>query len=100
MDETLRTPKRRLVFIISRERLDLYEQLRRALIREPDVDLILDRREADRRLGNSVIDQERRGRQRRERLAADAEVTAFGWTVVRIPTGSQDRRSRGRREAP
>jgi hypothetical protein len=81
----LRTPRRRLVFIVSRERMDLYERLRQALIREPDVDLVLDRRESDRRLAQSPIERDRRGRQRRERLAADAEVRECGWTVLKIP---------------
>jgi hypothetical protein len=84
-EDTLRTPRRRLVFIVSRERMDLYERLRQALIREPDVDLVLDRRESDRRLAQSPIERDRRGRQRRERLAADAEVRECGWTVLKIP---------------
>jgi hypothetical protein len=67
--------------------MDLYEKLRQALIREPDVDLILDRRASDRRLGDSAFDRERRGRQRRERLAVDAEVRECGWAVVKIPAG-------------
>jgi hypothetical protein len=83
-EDTLRTPRRRLVFIVSRERMDLYERLRQALIREPDVDLVLDRRESDRRLAQSPIERDRRGRQRRERLAADAEVRECGWTVLKI----------------
>jgi hypothetical protein len=84
-EDALRTPRRRLVFIVSRERMDLYERLRQALIREPDVDLVLDRRESDRRLAQSPIERDRRGRQRRERLAADAEVRECGWTVLKIP---------------
>jgi hypothetical protein len=84
-EDTLRTPRRRLVFIVSRERMDLYERLRQALIREPDVDLVLDRRESDRRQAQSPIERDRRGRQRRERLAADAEVRECGWTVLKIP---------------
>jgi hypothetical protein len=90
-DEPLRTPKRRLVFIVSRERMDLYEKLRQALIREPDVDLILDRRAGDRRLGDSAFDRERRGRQRRERLAVDAEVREYGWAVVKLSVGGEGR---------
>jgi hypothetical protein len=86
MDHALLTPKRRLVFIVSRDRMDLYEKLRQALIREPDVDLILDRRGADRRVGDTAFDRERRGRQRRQRLAVDAEVRECGWAVVKIPT--------------
>jgi hypothetical protein len=89
MDETLRTPKRRLVFIVSRDRMDLYEKLRQALIREPDVDLILDRRADDRRADRSSVDQERRGLQRRQRTAVDVEVRECGWAVVSLPAQSQ-----------
>jgi len=92
MDDTVRTPVRRLVFIVSHTRLDLYEKLRQALIREPDVDLILDRRSADRRLADSPIEQERRGRQRRQRLAVDAEVRDCGWTVVKLVLAPGERR--------
>ena len=92
MDHTIRTPKRRLVFIVSPERMDLYEKLRQALIREPDVDLILERRGADRRVGDSPIDEERRGRQRRKRQAIDAEVRECGWAVVKIPTTVESQR--------
>jgi hypothetical protein len=85
VDEPLRTPTRRLVFIVSPKRMDLYEKLREALIREPDVDLILDRRLADRRVADSAIERERRGGQRREGKAVDAEVRACGWAVIRLP---------------
>jgi hypothetical protein len=91
VDEALRTPKRRLVFIVSPDRMDLYEKLRQALIREPDVDLILDRRGSDRRIGDSAFDRERRGRQRRECLAVDAEVRECGWAVVKISTATKAR---------
>jgi hypothetical protein len=88
VDETLLTPTRRLVFIISPKRMDLYEKLREALIREPDVDLILDRRLADRRVRDS-IERERRGGQRREARAVDAEVREWGWAVLRLPGGAR-----------
>jgi len=85
VDESLVTPSRRLVFIVSPKRMDLYEKLREALIREPDVDLILDRRVADRRTGGSRIDRERRGGQRRAAKAAEADVREWGWAVLRLP---------------
>ena len=88
MDEPLLTPKRRLVFVVSPQRMDVYEGLRQTLIREPDVDLILDRRGPDRRVADSPFERERRGRQRRARLAVDAEVREYGWTVVRLPAAS------------
>ena len=84
MDEPLVTPTRRLVFIVSPKRMDLYEKLREALIREPDVDLILDCRVADRRAASSAIERERRGRQRRNANAVDAEVREWGWAVLRL----------------
>ena len=89
MDEVITTPSRRLVFIVSPTRMDLYDRLRTALIREPDVDLILDRRVADRRVVDSAMERERRGGQRRERGAVDAEVRACGWTVVRLPAAAR-----------
>ena len=85
MDEALRTPTRRLVFIVSPARMDLYDKLRDALIREPDVDLILDRRAGDRRVADSPIERERRGGQRRLANAIDAELRACGWAVLRLP---------------
>ncbi|HEX3179270.1 MAG TPA: hypothetical protein VHZ49_21525 [Methylomirabilota bacterium] len=85
MDETVQTPRRRLVFVVSRDRIDLYDRLREALIREPDVDLILDRRAVDRRVADSAIERERRGLQRRERAAVNAEVRECGWAVFRLP---------------
>ena len=85
MDEPILTPTRRVVFIVSPKRIDLYEKLREALIREPDVDLILDRRMADRRLDASAIERERRGGQRREARGIDAEVREWGWAVLRLP---------------
>ena len=88
MDEPLRTPTRRVVFIVAPARLDLYEKLRAALIREPDVDLILDRRVADRRRVAFPIERERRGGQRREK-AMDAEVREYGWAVLRLRGGSR-----------
>ena len=57
---------------------------REALIREPDVDLILDRRVADRRAADSPIERERRGGQRRLE-AVDAELREYGWAVIRLP---------------
>jgi hypothetical protein len=85
MDETLRTPTRRIVFIVSSARMDLYDKLRDALIREPDVDLVLDRRGGDRRGIDSPIERERRGGQRRVANAIDEEVRDCGWAVLRLP---------------
>ena len=63
--------------------MDLYEKLREGLIREPDVDLILDRRLEDRRVAQSPIERERRGGQRRQE-AIDADIAEWGWAVIRL----------------
>ena len=65
--------------------MDLYDRLRETLIREPDVDLILDRRLGDRRVAESAIERERRGGPRRAARVIDADVREYGWAVLRLP---------------
>src|SRR5437667_6081265 len=82
--------RRRLLFIVSRERMDLYEALRKALWNELDCEIILDRREGERRQGERRAvargGQDRRASQRRERLLVDREISECGWAVVNIAT--------------
>jgi|SRR5690242_1547398 hypothetical protein len=84
-------PRRRLLFIVSRERLDLYDALRKALFNEPDCEVIIDRR-ADERRGDERAEgsppegRDRRERHRRERLPVDNEIRECGWAVVKIAT--------------
>ena len=40
-------PRRRLLFIVSRERMDLYDALRNVLANEPGCEVIIDRREGE-----------------------------------------------------
>jgi hypothetical protein len=83
-------PRRRLLFIVSPERMDLYDALRKALYNEPDCEVIIDRREGERRgergADNAPAGKNRRARHRRERLPVDSEVRECGWAVVKIPT--------------
>jgi len=82
-----RTPVRRLLFIVSAERMDLYEALRTALWNEMDCEIILDRRKGERRQGERAgapAGRERRGAQRRQRTLVDREIRACGWAVVNI----------------
>jgi hypothetical protein len=96
------SPVRRLLFIVSRDRKELYEALRTALWNEMDCEIILDRREGERRQGErSVVargDRDRRGEQRRQRAQVDREIRECGWAVVNIslwPVGSVDQMRRG-----
>jgi hypothetical protein len=86
--ESVHQVRRRLIFIISRERPDLYEALRTALWNEPDCQIIMDRRDGDRRAHPLTVamGQERRRGNRRERLPVDNEVRECGWAVVKVTT--------------
>lgn len=84
-----KTSRRRLLFIVSRERMDLYEALRKALSNEADCEVVMDRRAGERRerrAPGAPAGKERRARHRRERIPVDNEVRECGWAVVKITT--------------
>jgi hypothetical protein len=86
-----KSAQRRLIFIVSRQRIDLYDALRKALSGEPDCEVIIDRRAGERRTaerrGNTTAAaKDRRARQRRERIPVDSEIRECGWAVVKINT--------------
>src|SRR3982074_1846557 len=87
-----RPVRRRLLFIGSRERSDLYDALRNALWNELDCEIILDRREGERRQGERRAvargGQDRRANQRRERMMVDREIRECRWAQVNFSTGS------------
>ena len=75
----------RLVFIVSQERRELFESLKRLLSSEKAVEIILDRRVVKRRRRQEPPAAERRRFARRSKLGEDAEIHGRGWTVVRLP---------------
>jgi len=75
----------RLVFIVSQERRELFESLKRVLASERAVDIILDRRVVKRRHREEPPAAERRRFARRSKAHENAEIHARGWTVVRLP---------------
>ena len=86
-----KSAQRRLIFIVSRQRIDLYDALRKALSGEPDCEVIIDRRagergRAERRGNTAAAGTESRGRQRRERIPVDSEIRECGWAVVTVNT--------------
>ena len=92
---------RRLLFIVSRDRMDLYEALRTALWNEMDCEIILDRREGERRQDDRIAvardAPDRRGAQRRQRTPVDREIRECGWAVVNISTWPEETVDRIRR---
>jgi hypothetical protein len=81
-------PRRRLLFVVSRDRKDLYDALRTALWNEMDCEIILDRREGERRQGERRAvargGRDRRGADRRQRAQIDRELRECGWAVVNV----------------
>jgi hypothetical protein len=69
----------RHLIVVSRDRLKIYEQLRRALAGNPTFQVILDRRHGERRRANAGATTDRRHRDRR---AARAGSSPLRWSVL------------------
>ena len=69
-----------LIFVVSRGRLDRYEELRRHFEGWRDVRIVLDRREGERRTSQRTFaGVDRRGVERRHR---HPDLQKLGWSVV------------------
>src|SRR3989441_12265159 len=93
--------RRQLLFIVSRERMDLYDALRQALSEEADCEVVLERRAGERRSrGGSAPDgRDRRARHRRERIPLDSEIRRCGWAVGKGKTWPQAKPRAARRSS-
>ncbi len=77
------------LFIVSREQLDLYRYLSREFSAESDVQVILDRRYGERRVGgDSRTTRERRRAERRARSEVRSQITTLGYAFVRLTRSS------------
>jgi len=74
-------PGVRLLLVVSPREEALYEHLQKELAGVSGVKVILERRRAERRLGDSDVPEEQRQVDRRVR---QGEVSAFGYTVIRF----------------
>jgi len=72
-----------LLFVVSRDAVDRYEDLRRVFARDARVTVILDRRSGERRKTPSVRAAGRRRAERRSRPAIDNGLQRQGWAMVR-----------------
>jgi len=79
-----------LLFVVSRDALKRYEDLKRAFSDQEAVHVVLDRRRGERRRPSGSQTPERRQGERRSRPEIDSELKSIGYSVVRIPSpGSQ-----------
>ncbi|HET7379338.1 MAG TPA: hypothetical protein VFJ24_04780 [Gaiellales bacterium] len=76
----------RLVFVVGRHLPAVYEHLCRQFAGEPDVEVFVDRRVAQRRHGGHGMppSRERRQRDRRRNAKADEELRTMGYAFVRV----------------
>jgi len=83
------TTIRRLLFIVGTRRPEFYESLRRTFRGDDTVQVVLDRRRAERRAGRRAggrtAPPDQRVAERRDHLEIEWQIRARGYSVVGIP---------------
>lgn len=77
-------PPQRLVFIVARNHRDLYESLRRTFADDDTVQVLLDRRQGERRQRPAEGRTERRRHNRRGRRDLQAQLESRGYALVSV----------------
>jgi len=85
---------RRCLLVVPRSKLELYLSLKRSFADNDRVEVILDRRFAQRRAATTTHEPERRGADRRVRIATEAGLRAGRWTLVPVSGSSAPPRAR------
>jgi hypothetical protein len=75
----------KVTFIMSPARADLYEDVRRIMSGEANVEVVIDRRVWPMVPITPRVDKERRQVNREMQEQIDKEIREFGWTVVKTP---------------
>jgi hypothetical protein len=85
------SPPPRLLFVVATDQLSFYRHLARGFDGSDEVQVILDRRTADRRCGSSPPARERR-REERRAVASAAVLRSPGWLMTwsRTAPGAED----------
>jgi hypothetical protein len=73
----------KVTFIMSPARNDLYENLRKTMSGEANVEVVIDRRAWPTVPISPRIEKERRQTERQAQEQIDKEIREFGWTVVK-----------------
>jgi len=75
---------RREVFVVARDRPDLYRYLSQTFADANNVEVIWDRRTEERRRTEDASPRDRRQRDRRTRRAADDEIRRVGYVFLTV----------------
>lgn len=80
------------LLVVARHRRELFEQVKRAFAGHDSVEVILDRREGERRQrkGAPALDR-RRGKNRRSRSIIDEQLRTIGWSLVLLDLAKSKR---------
>ncbi|HET7874183.1 MAG TPA: hypothetical protein VFN71_01555 [Methylomirabilota bacterium] len=72
----------RFLYVVARDRLDLYDRLKEEFNREPEIEVIRDRRFGERRQNGTGHTPERRVGDRRRRRDMDMDLQSIGWFLT------------------
>jgi len=74
------------LFIVAREQTDLFSYLAREFSSEPDVKVIIDRRQGERRArqARAAAEENRRQRERRLKAEIEGDLSTLGYAFVRL----------------
>jgi len=74
----------RMLLVVSRDQMSLYNQLVREFSDKENIRVIMDRRVGERRTGDLTPRPDRRGQERRVRAHTDSQLRSLGWSVIRF----------------
>jgi hypothetical protein len=74
----------RFMYVVARDRLDLYDRLVAEFSREDDVKVVVDRRRSQRRHAAGTHEPDRRRSDRRGRNELDVELLSVGSFITRL----------------
>jgi uridine kinase len=74
----------RFLYVVARDRLDLYDRLQSEFSREDDVRVVVDRRRTERRQTANPHEPDRRRLERRMRRDLDMELRSVGSFITQL----------------
>ena len=74
----------KLLYVIARNRPDVHDTLSREFSNQELIQILTDRRFAQRRQQEAPCPAERRGNERRTRADVEPEIRSTGWAKVRL----------------
>jgi hypothetical protein len=74
----------RFMYVVARDRLELYDRLVAEFSREDDVKVVVDRRRSQRRQAAGAHEPDRRRSDRRGRSELDVELRSVGSFITRL----------------